>query len=111
LRMVRGGWSLIFEPAAVVRHDEAQSSLKRWIPLEKRRVQLEASYLFQRVSVPRWHLVANQLALYVTAALQRAWRLVRGADATEMTMVMRVHGRHLTQALRGPSPRADRTRR
>ena len=103
LRMVRGGWSLIFEPAAVVRHDEAQSSLKRWTPLEKRRLQLEASYLFQRVSVPRWHLVANQLALYVTASLQRAWRLVRGADATEMTMVMRVHGRHLTQALRGPS--------
>lgn len=111
LRIARAGWLLVFEPAAVVRHDEAQSSLKRWNRLEKRRVQLEASYLFQRLSVPWWHLVANQLALYATAALQRAWRQVRGVDTTEMAMVMRVHGRHLTQAFRAPSLRADRKRR
>jgi GT2 family glycosyltransferase len=111
LRIARAGWLLVFEPAAVVRHDEAQSSLKRWTSLEKRRLQLEASYLFQRVSVPRWHLVANQLALYVTASLQRAWRLVRGVETPEMAMVMHVHGRHLTQALRASSLRADRKRR
>ena len=100
LRIVRAGWLLIFEPAVVVRHDEAQSSLKRWTPLEKRRVQLEASYLFQRLSVPRWHLVANQLAYCLTAWMQHAWRRMRGADASEMAMVMRVHVRHLGQALR-----------
>jgi GT2 family glycosyltransferase len=111
LRIARAGWLLVFEPAASVRHDEAQSSLKRWTHLEKRRLQLDASYLFQRVSVPRWHLVANQLALYVTASLQRAWRLVRGVETSEMAMVMRVHGRHLTQALRASSLRADRKRR
>ena len=99
LRMARAGWQLIFEPAAIVRHDDAQSSLKRWTRLEKRRLQLESSFLFQRVSVPRWHLVANQLALYGTASLQRAWRQVRGMDASEMTMVMHVHGRHLRQAV------------
>ena len=100
LRIVRAGWLLVFEPAVVVRHDEAQSSLKRWSPLEKRRVQLEASYLFQRVSVPRWHLVANQLAYYVTASMQHAWRRIRGVDASEMAMVMRVHALHLKQAFR-----------
>jgi hypothetical protein len=44
--------------------------------------------------------VANQLASYVTASLQRGWRQVRGADASEMTLIARVHGRHLKQALR-----------
>jgi GT2 family glycosyltransferase len=100
LRIARAGWLLVFEPAVVVRHDDAQSSLKRWSPLEKRRVQLEASYLFQRVSVPRWHLVANLLAYYFTASMQHAWRRLRGVDASEMAMVMRLHGRHLKQALR-----------
>jgi len=105
LRIARAGWLLVFEPAVVVRHDDAQSAGKRWSMLEKRRVQLEASYLFQRVSVPRWHLVANQLASYMTAALQRRWRQLRGTDATEMAMVTRVHGRHLREALRAPGGR------
>lgn len=100
LRIVRAGWLLVFEPAVVVRHDEAQSALKRWTPLEKRRVQLEASYLFQRGSLPRWHLVANQLAYYLTASMQHAWRRIRGVEASEMAMVTRVHSRHLKLALR-----------
>ena len=99
LRMVRGGWRLVFEPGVVLRHDEAQSSLKRWTSLEKRRLQLESSFFFQRVSVPRWHLVANQLALFTTASLQRGWRWIRREDSSEMAMVMGVHGRHLRQAL------------
>lgn len=110
LRMARAGWLLVFEPAAVVRHDEAQSSLKRWNSLEKRRLQLESSYLFQRLSVPRRHLIANQLALCATAWLQCGWRRIRGVDTTEMAMVTRVHARHLTQALRGQPPPEDRTR-
>jgi GT2 family glycosyltransferase len=100
LRIARAGWLLVFEPAVVIRHDDAQSALKRWTRLEKRLLQLEASYLFQSVSVPQWHLVANQLALYATAGMQRAWRQVRGVDASEVTLAMRVHGRHLRQALR-----------
>ena len=104
-RMVRGGWRLIFEPDAVIRHDEAQSSLKRWSPLEKRRVQLEAAYLLQQVSLPRRRLVANQLAFCLTAYLQRCWRQVRGVDATEVAMVARVHAHHLRQSLRARSPR------
>jgi GT2 family glycosyltransferase len=111
LRLVRGGWQLVFEPAVVIRHDEAQSSLQRWTRLEKRRLQLESSFLFQRVSVPRWHLVANQMALWATAALQRYWRQIRGEDVSEMAMVARVHGHHVIQALRGPMPSAERKTR
>ena len=110
LRIARAGWLLVFEPAVVIRHDEAQSALKRWSPLEKRRVQLEAAYLFQRVSLPRWHLVANQLACCAIASLQRGWRQARGMDASEMAMVMRTHGRHLKEALRAPSSSEDRHR-
>ena len=111
LRMVRRGWRLVFEPGVVIRHDDAQCSRKRWTGLEKRRLQLESSYLFQRVSVPRWHLVANQLALFTTASVQRWWRQIRGVDDSEMAMVTRVHGRHLVQALRAPSLSEDCTRR
>jgi N-acetylglucosaminyl-diphospho-decaprenol L-rhamnosyltransferase len=99
LRMVRRGWRLVFEPGAVIRHDEAQSSRKRWTRLEKRRLQLESSYAFQRASVPRWHLVANQLAFCVTASMSCWWRRLRGMDASETAIAMRVHGRHLRQAL------------
>jgi GT2 family glycosyltransferase len=100
LRMVRAGWVLLFEPDAVIRHDEARSTLTRWTSLEKRRRQLEAGFLFQQVSLPRRRVAANQLALYLTAVLQRGWRVARGVDASEMTMVVRVHRRHLAQALR-----------
>ena len=110
LRMARAGWRLVFEPAAVVRHDEAQSARKRWSALEKRRAQLEAAYLFERMSVPRWHLVSNQLAYYATASLQRSWRRLRGVDASEMTMVAHMHCRHLGHALRNPPSAEDRQR-
>lgn len=105
LRMARAGWLLVFEPAAVVRHDEAQSSLKRWSRLEKLAIQLEASYLFQTVSLPRWQVIANQLASYMTARAQRAWRQIRGVDAPELALVTRLHGQHLKQALHDTTPR------
>jgi len=108
LRMVRAGWRLVFEPGAVIRHDEAQSSRQRWTPLQKRRVQLEASYLVQRISLPWWQVAANQLACAVTASTQWGWRRVRGADADETAMAMRLHGRHLRQSLRAPSARRPR---
>jgi len=108
LRMVRAGWRLVFEPGAVIRHDEAQSSRQRWTPLQKRRVQLEASYLVQRISLPWWQVAANQLACVVTASTQWGWRRVRGADADETAMAMRLHGRHLRQSLRAPSARRPR---
>lgn len=111
LRMVRAGWRLVFEPAAVVRHDEAQSARQRWTSLQKRRVQIEASYLLQRLSLPWWHVAANQLAYAGTAWMQWCWRRVRGADAEETAFTMRLHGRHLRQSLRAPSPSARRRRR
>lgn len=102
LRMARAGWLLRFEPAALIRHDDAQSSLKRWSRLEKRRVQIESSFLFQTIALSRPHVVANQLASYLTARAQLSWRQIRGVDAPELVQSTRLHRRHLTQAWRAP---------
>ena len=99
LRMARAGWRLVFEPAAVVRHRGAASSLKRWNQLEKLRVQLDASYSFQRYCLSRPRLVANLLASYSVASLQERWRRVRGRPTDEVGLARRAHLEHLKAAL------------
>lgn len=100
LRIVRAGWRLVFEPKAVIVHLGAQSSLKRWDPLRKVRIQLEAAYLFQSISLSRWHLIANLLAFYLTSSAQHAWRRLRGIEAPEVRLARSIFGDLLTRALR-----------
>jgi GT2 family glycosyltransferase len=100
LRIVRAGWQLVFQPAAVILHHGAQSSLQRWDNLEKMRVQLESSYFFQQHSLPRPDLIANQFASYITASGQHFWRRLRGVDAPEVKLARQIHLEHLRQALR-----------
>jgi len=100
LRIVRGGWQLVFQPAAVVLHHGAQSSLQRWNNLEKLRVQLEASYFFQQQSLPRRRVIANLLASYLTSSGQHLWRRIRGIDAPEVKLAREIHWEHLKRALR-----------
>jgi N-acetylglucosaminyl-diphospho-decaprenol L-rhamnosyltransferase len=99
LRMARAGWRLVFEPEAVVKHLGAASSLKRWNQLEKLRVQLDASYSFQRHCLSRPRLVANLLASYSVASLQERWRKVRGRPTDEVGLARRAHLDHLKAAL------------
>jgi GT2 family glycosyltransferase len=99
LRIVRAGWQLIFQPAAVVLHHGAQSSLQRWNNLEKLRIQLEAGYLFQKHSLPRRRLLTNQLASFVTASGQHLWRRLRGVDAPDVKLATQIHWEHLKRAL------------
>jgi GT2 family glycosyltransferase len=101
LRMTRAGWQLIFQPKAVVLHHGAQSSLQRWNNLEKLRVQLEAGYLFQQQSLPRWRLISNQLASFVTGSGQHVWRLLRGVKAPDVQLAKEIHWQNLKRALRG----------
>jgi GT2 family glycosyltransferase len=98
LRIVRGGWQLVFQPAAVVLHHGAQSSLQRWNNLEKLRVQLEAGYFFQQHSLPRRRLLTNQLASYITASGQHFWRRIRGVAAPDVKLAREIHWEHLKQA-------------
>jgi N-acetylglucosaminyl-diphospho-decaprenol L-rhamnosyltransferase len=102
LRIVRAGWQLIFQPAAVILHHGASSSLQRWTNLEKRRVQLEASYLFQQHALSRWRLASNQLANLVTSSAQYLARRVRHIEAPELKLARRLHWEHLKAALTRP---------
>jgi N-acetylglucosaminyl-diphospho-decaprenol L-rhamnosyltransferase len=100
LRIVRSGWQLVFQPAAVILHHGAQSSLQRWNKLEKLRVQLGAHYFFQKQSLSRRQLISNQLASYVTASGQSAWRRLRGVNAPDVNLAREIHWKNLKQALR-----------
>ena len=101
LRIARGGWQLVFQPAAVILHHGARSSLQRWTNLEKLRVQLEASYLFQQHSLRRGRLVSNQLASYLTSTAQYLARRVQRIQAPEIKLARQIHREHLKRALLG----------
>lgn len=98
-RIARAGWLLIFQPNAVVLHHGAQSSLQRWDNLEKRRVQLKASFRFQEYALSRPRVLANQTALFVTASAQYYWRRLRGINEPELELACEIHWGHLKQSL------------
>jgi len=100
LRIARAGWLLVFQPAAVILHHGAKSSLQRWNNLEKLRVQLEANYFFQQQSLPRFSLITNQLASYVTALGQHLTRRLRGVTAPDVALATKIHRANLSRALR-----------
>lgn len=99
LRIKRAGWHLVFEPRAVIIHHGGHSSVQRWTDQQKLRVQLEASYLFQKNALGKWQLVANQLASFLTAWVQHIWRRMRGIEAPEVKIAWQTHLVHLKRAL------------
>jgi GT2 family glycosyltransferase len=100
LRMRRGGWRLVFEPASVVVHHGGQSALRRWTSAEKRRVELQTFFQFQRYSLPRRKVIANQLAFFTVAWGQRAWRVLRGRPTADVQVVLDAHRENLKMAVR-----------
>ena len=98
-RINQAGWQMIFQPGALIIHHGAQSSLQRWNNLEKMRVQLEADYLFQSLSLPRHRVIANHLASYVTSSAQHLWRRLRGVDAPDVKLAREIHWEHLQRAV------------
>jgi N-acetylglucosaminyl-diphospho-decaprenol L-rhamnosyltransferase len=99
LRMTRAGWTLMFQPEAIIFHRGAQSALQRWTDLQKLSVQLEAAYVFQKHSLSRWQLISNQLANVLTSSAQHLWRRVSGIDAPEIKLAREIHYQHLKRAL------------
>ena len=98
-RVNRAGWQLIFEPAAVIVHHGASSSRQRWTNLEKVRVQMEASFAFQKQALGRLALVTNQFANYFVTVLQHSWRKIRRIPAPELELARRIHWQHLKESL------------
>jgi N-acetylglucosaminyl-diphospho-decaprenol L-rhamnosyltransferase len=93
LRMRRAGWTILFEPHAVVVHRGSASTLQRWDAAGKLRVQQEASVLFQRISLSRPHRVANLLAQSLVSAVQM---LLRPSSSTPR-IVLKAHLKALAQ--------------
>lgn len=99
LRITRAGWHLMFEPAGIVMHHGSQSASQRWPELQKKRVQLEAGYLFQNHVLPRWRVVLNQLANYLIISAQVGWRSIRGINAPGLQLQQKVYGENLKRSL------------
>ena len=101
LRIRRAGWRLLFEPAAVVMHHGAASSVKRWDSLEKLRVQSEGYLLFLRRAVPRRRRARVLAASCLLLALQRAARRATGRERRDVEQTLRLFAADLKRALRG----------
>jgi GT2 family glycosyltransferase len=88
LRVRRAGWRLLFEPSAVVVHHGGRFSERRWGSGERRRVQLESYFRFQRLCLSHPHRVANLLAGALVAALHWGWRRLRGRPAGDAGLTL-----------------------
>ncbi|MCA1635176.1 MAG: glycosyltransferase family 2 protein [Acidobacteria bacterium] len=100
LRIVRAGWSLVFEPEAVIMHYGAQSSLKRWDAHEKLKVQAVAFLHFQRYCLPRRQVIANLLTSCFLLSLQKLARKLRGRASEDVETTLRLYAADLKRALR-----------
>jgi len=100
-RIRRAGWRLIFEPAAVVMHHGAVSSLKRWNSLEKLRVQSEALLDVHRYCLPRRRRITSLAARCLTLSLQSVARRLKGRERRDVDQTLRLFAEDLRRALRG----------
>jgi GT2 family glycosyltransferase len=103
-RISRGGWQLLFEPTAVVVHHDGKSAMKRWTNLEKLQVKLEAEYLWELLTLPRWRVRANLLASYLVTSIEKAWRDIRGIKVPELSLIKKLQWKHFTQTFKTVRP-------
>jgi GT2 family glycosyltransferase len=99
LRISRSGWTLMFEPDAVVTHRGAHGSTQRWTNLEKLRVQTEAYLKFLDLTLPRHKVIANLLASASMLSLQRAFNRLKGRRRDDVETVLSLHRQALKRAL------------
>jgi GT2 family glycosyltransferase len=99
LRIVRGGWLMLFEPQAVVVHHGGASATKRWTDLEKRRQEYISFFRFQRLSLSRPLIIGNLLSGWLASSAQLFWRFVRRQPSDEPRMVAGLYGHELKEAL------------
>jgi GT2 family glycosyltransferase len=100
-RMARAGFDLIFQPAATVTHLGAQSAGQRWNPVERRRVQLEAHFRFQRRHLPRARVVLSDLAACVALGVARLRWSFAGRDRMMIDAAFAEYARDLRRTLFG----------
>jgi N-acetylglucosaminyl-diphospho-decaprenol L-rhamnosyltransferase len=100
-RITRAGFDLLFQPAAVVTHLGGRSSEQRWTAVEKRRVQLEAHFRFQRRYRSRARVALSDATVCFTLAVARVWWSLTGRDRTTIDVTFAEHARDLERTLFG----------
>lgn len=103
LRIVRGGWQLVFEPAAIVVHHGGHGTKQRWPERDRLLAQQEAFFLFCRTSLSRWHQLANLVTMYALLLLQLAWRKLTGQEVGEEKLLLRLRSAELKRLVLGSS--------
>lgn len=98
LRIVRAGWSLVFEPEAIVTHHGGQSSMQRWSSPERVCKSVDGNLRFRKYCLSRWHLITYALASSLVASTAHIWRSLRGHPTTETKMVLGLYAKYLKQA-------------
>jgi GT2 family glycosyltransferase len=101
LRIVRGGWKIIFEPEAEVLHHGGHATGQRWINRDREIAKHQSTFLFYRSSLSWPHNVGNLAVPCVLALLQLGWRALRGRPSEEQKLSLDLHWRELKNVLRG----------
>lgn len=104
LRIVRGGWLMTFEPAAIAVHHGGASSAKRWTDLEKRRQEYISFFRFQRLSLSRRLVIGNLLSGWLASLAQLTWRFLSRQPRDESRMVVKLYYSELKDLLTREQP-------
>ena len=107
LRMVRGGWLMLFEPVATVTHHVGKSSANRWTDLEKREREYKGFFQLQRLHFTRRLAVANLLTGYGLSLLRHAWLSLRRQPRAENTLVRTLYRDELRRYFSDEKPIAE----
>lgn len=109
LRIVRGGWLLIFEPAATVTHHGGRSAAQRWLDLDKREKEYEGFFRFQRLQLSRRQSITNLMTGYSLSLIRNVWKALLRQPRAESRLVCRLYRDELHRSLFTEKPVADVT--
>ena len=87
LRIRRAGWKIVFDPSATIMHCGGVFSLYRWRQQDKLRSYNQAMLLCWKLSLPRWHAVANALASCLVFGIHVASRRIRRQSVEDLEML------------------------
>jgi GT2 family glycosyltransferase len=99
MRIVRGGWWMVFEPEATVLHHQGKSTAMRWNSLEKRQKEYEGFFRFQRLHLSRRQAIANLTTGYAHSLARKAWLTLRRQSLEETRLVQELYARELRNTI------------
>lgn len=100
LRMIRGGWELVFEPDAVVVHHGQAFALQRWSDGERRLVAQRSTLLCWEIGYSRRTAIANSLASCVVLGMFALGRVLRRRPTRDLRELLAMHRAFLSRMAR-----------